>query len=57
MLIKEAESSVVRALNANTSDLKHEIRDSCGEPGRRWSEALEHRIAEARAERWTGCLG
>ncbi|WP_103352020.1 hypothetical protein [Amycolatopsis sp. CA-128772] len=43
--------TMVRTLNANTSELKHEIRDSCGEPGRQWFEALEARIAEARASR------
>ncbi|MBV1852857.1 hypothetical protein [Catellatospora tritici] len=42
---------MVRTLNANTSELKHEIRDSCGEPGRRWFEELEQRIEDARNER------
>lgn len=41
----------VRTLNANTSELKHEIRDSCGHPGREWFEALEQRVEEARAAR------
>lgn len=44
--------SLVRDLNANTADFKHEIRDSCGEAGRRWFEALEQRIEEARNERY-----
>lgn len=44
--------TVVRTLNANTAELKHEIRDSCGEPGRRWFADLEERVAERRrAER------
>ncbi|WP_434443920.1 hypothetical protein [Lentzea sp. E54] len=42
---------MVRDLNANTSDLKLEIRDSCGEPGQQWFEALEQRIEQAREER------
>jgi hypothetical protein len=46
--------SMVRTLNANTSDLKHEIRDSCGRPGREWFEALEERIEQAREERRVG---
>ncbi|MGW7531644.1 hypothetical protein [Amycolatopsis sp. NPDC054798] len=45
---------MVRTLNANTSDFKCEIRDSCGEPGRLWFAALEERIAQARAERRAG---
>lgn len=43
--------SMVRDLNANTSDLKHEIRDNCGEQGQLWFEALEERIEQARDER------
>lgn len=46
--------SMVRTLNANTSDLKHEIRDSCGRQGREWFEALEERIEQAREERRVG---
>jgi hypothetical protein len=46
----------VRTLNANTSELKHEIRDSCGAPGRDWFEALEQRIEEVRDERRAGRL-
>lgn len=42
---------MVRELNANTAELKHEIRDSCGERGRQWYAALEERIEEARASR------
>ncbi|HKS48556.1 MAG TPA: hypothetical protein VJT49_26280 [Amycolatopsis sp.] len=42
---------MVRTLNTNTSDLKYEIRDSCGEPGRLWFEALEQRVAQIRTER------
>ncbi|WP_265565378.1 hypothetical protein [Streptomyces hygroscopicus] len=48
---------LVRTLNANTSDLKHEIRDNYGEDGRSWFEALEQRIAEARAERRASRIG
>jgi hypothetical protein len=44
---------MVRDLNANTSDLKLEIRDSCGEPGQQWFDALEERIEKAREERRT----
>lgn len=43
--------SMVRTLNANTSDLKHEIRDSCGRQGEEWFDALEERIEQAREER------
>ncbi|HUQ54996.1 hypothetical protein [Lentzea sp.] len=42
---------VVRDLNAGTSELKHEIRDSCGAQGRQWFEELEERIDQAREER------
>ncbi|SEQ90670.1 hypothetical protein SAMN05216188_106161 [Lentzea xinjiangensis] len=42
---------MVRTLNANTSDLKLEIRDSCGLPGQQWFEALEERIEQVREER------
>ncbi|MCP2244311.1 hypothetical protein LX86_003041 [Lentzea aerocolonigenes] len=42
---------MVRTLNANTSELKVEIRDSCGERGERWYLALEERIEAAREER------
>ncbi|MDX8032025.1 hypothetical protein SK803_17505 [Lentzea sp. BCCO 10_0856] len=42
---------MVRSLNANTSELKHEIRDSCGRQGQEWFEALEERIEQAREER------
>lgn len=42
---------MVRDLNANTADLKFEIRDSCGPQGREWFEALEERIETAREER------
>ncbi len=42
---------MVRELNANTAEFKHEIRDSCGEHGRQWFAALEERIEEARASR------
>ncbi len=48
---------LVRTLNANTSDLKHEIRDNYGEDGRSWFEALEQRIAEVRAERRASRIG
>lgn len=48
---------MVRTLNANTSDLKHEIRNSCGEPGRQWFDALEQRIEEARNERRASRIG
>ncbi|USX56154.1 hypothetical protein [Lentzea sp. HUAS12] len=44
---------MVRDLNANTSELKHEIRDNCGAQGRRWFEELEERIEQAREERRT----
>jgi hypothetical protein len=43
---------MVRELNAGTAELKHEIRDSCGERGRQWYAALEERIEEARALRY-----
>lgn len=46
--------SMVRTLNANTSELKHEIRDSCGRQGQEWFEALEERIEQAREERRVG---
>ncbi|SDF74602.1 hypothetical protein SAMN05216553_10373 [Lentzea fradiae] len=42
---------VVQELNANTSELKHEIRDSCGPQGQEWFEALEERIEQAREDR------
>ncbi|MCX2952752.1 hypothetical protein [Lentzea sp. NEAU-D7] len=42
---------MVRTLNANTSELKHEIRDHCGRQGREWFEALEERVEQAREER------
>ena len=42
---------MVRTLNANTSELKHEIRDHCGSQGREWFEALEERVEQAREER------
>jgi hypothetical protein len=45
---------LVRTLNADTSELKHEIRDSCGRQGREWFEALEERIEQAREERRVG---
>lgn len=45
---------MVRTLNANTSDLKHEIRDHCGAPGREWFAALEERVEQAREERRVG---
>jgi hypothetical protein len=45
---------MVRTLNANTSDLKHEIRDQCGREGRDWFAALEERIEQAREERRVG---
>ncbi|PWK87188.1 hypothetical protein C8D88_104349 [Lentzea atacamensis] len=45
---------MVRTLNANTSELKCEIRDSCGEQGQEWFEALEERIEKAREERGAG---
>ncbi|GGN03770.1 hypothetical protein GCM10011609_48610 [Lentzea pudingi] len=41
----------VRTLNANTYELKHEIRDSCGTEGRQWFADLEARVEQARAER------
>lgn len=44
---------MVRDLNANTSDLKLEIRDNCGAPGRQWFEALEERIERVREDRRT----
>jgi hypothetical protein len=44
---------MVRTLNANTSDLKHGIRDNCGAQGRQWFEELEERIEQAREERRT----
>jgi hypothetical protein len=45
---------MVRTLNANTSDLKHEIRDQCGREGRDWFEALQERVEQAREERRVG---
>ncbi|WP_086664308.1 hypothetical protein [Lentzea kentuckyensis] len=39
----------VQFLNANTHELKHEIRDTCGAPGQRWFAQLEARNAERRA--------
>lgn len=42
---------VVRELNANTFELKHEIRDNCGPQGQEWFEALEERIEQAREDR------
>ncbi|GGU77147.1 hypothetical protein [Lentzea flava] len=45
---------MVRTLNANTSELKFEIRDSCGPQGEEWFEALELRIEKAREERAGG---
>ncbi|SDM15255.1 hypothetical protein SAMN04488074_11785 [Lentzea albidocapillata subsp. violacea] len=42
---------MVRTLNANTADLKHEIRDHCGTQGREWFAALEERVEQAREER------
>jgi hypothetical protein len=45
---------MVQNLNANTSELKHEIRDKCGARGQQWFEDLEQRIALARAERRAG---
>ncbi|GHH54302.1 hypothetical protein [Lentzea cavernae] len=42
---------MVRDLNANTSELKHEIRDNCGAQGRQWFAELEERIEQAREER------
>lgn len=44
---------MVRDLNANTSELKHGIRDNCGAQGQDWFEALEERIEQAREERRT----
>jgi hypothetical protein len=45
---------LVRTLNANTSELKFSIRDSCGPQGEEWFEALELRIEKAREERAAG---
>lgn len=42
--------AMVRTLNANTSRLKHSIKDNCGERGRQWYEALEKRIEARRRE-------
>lgn len=39
----------VQSLNAETHELKHEIRDTCGAPGQRWFAQLEARNAERRA--------
>jgi hypothetical protein len=39
----------VRTLNSRTADLKHSIRDNCGDRGYRWYEALEERKAAARS--------
>lgn len=43
--------TMVQTLNANTSELKHGIRDKCGVQGQEWFEALEERIEQAREER------
>ncbi|MFD5827417.1 hypothetical protein [Lentzea sp. NPDC060358] len=43
--------TVVRDLNADTAELKHEIRDSCGARGEQWYAELEDRIEQAREER------
>ncbi|MDX8141303.1 hypothetical protein SK854_04210 [Lentzea sp. BCCO 10_0061] len=45
---------MVRTLNANTSELKREIRDSCGAQGQQWFADLEERIEQAREERRAG---
>ena len=42
---------MVQDLNANTSELKHQIRDNCGARGRRWFEELEERVEQVREER------
>ncbi|SFR02982.1 hypothetical protein SAMN04488564_102222 [Lentzea waywayandensis] len=39
----------VQFLNAQTHELKHEIRDTCGAPGQHWFAQLEARNAERRA--------
>lgn len=41
--------TLVRTLNANTSRLKHSIKDNCDERGRQWYQALEMRIEAARS--------
>lgn len=41
--------SLVKTLNANTSQLKHSIKDNCGELGQRWYQELEIRIETARS--------
>ncbi len=41
--------TLVRTLNANTSRLKHSIKDNCGERGWQWYQALEMRIEAARS--------
>jgi hypothetical protein len=41
--------NLVRTLNGHTAELKHSIRDDCGERGQRWYEALEERIQDVRS--------
>jgi len=50
-LIVEVERGLdlVRTLNGHTAELKHSIRDDCGERGQRWYEALEERIQDVRS--------
>lgn len=42
---------LVQTLNSDTADLKYAIRGNCGKAGRDWLEALDERIAAARAAR------
>jgi hypothetical protein len=42
--------ALVRNVNANTSLLKHSIKDNCGECGRTWYEELEKRTDARRRE-------
>lgn len=41
--------TLVQTLNANTAELKHRIRDNCGERGQRWFADLQDRIERARS--------
>jgi hypothetical protein len=42
---------VNRRQEMDTADLKYAIRDNCGKAGWDWFEALDERIAAARAAR------
>jgi hypothetical protein len=39
----------VHTLNMSTAELRDLIRDNCGEPGRRWHDALDERKRQAKA--------